>query len=66
MERWHPVFHEEPIALHGMTVGLNLPIQGHSVRAVVRGADLPLKRFEHGVEVAVPPLTVQAILVFGT
>lgn len=60
----HPVFHEEPIPLTGVTLRLGLPVKSGSAHAVVQGGDLPLKPAGSGVEVAVPPVTVHEILVF--
>ncbi len=60
----HPVFHEEPVPLTGVTLRLDLPVKSNTARAVVQGGNLPLKRAGSGVEVAVPPVTVHEILVF--
>jgi len=60
----HPVFHEEPVPLTGVTLRLNVPIKGGTARAVVKGENLPVRSVEGGAEVAVPPVTVHEIVVF--
>lgn len=60
----HPVFHEEPLTLSGVTVRLNLPLKGVGVKAVISGLTLTGRRAGAGVEVSVPPVKVHEILEF--
>lgn len=60
----HPVFHEEPVTLAGVTVRLNLPLPGTRVKAVVSGLELTGRRAGTGLEVSVPPVKVHEILEF--
>lgn len=60
----HPVFHEEPITLTGVTIRLNLPVSSLRVRAAVSGVDLTASRDGGAAVVAVPPVKVHEVLVF--
>jgi hypothetical protein len=60
----HPVFHEEPVTLHGVTVRLNVPLKSAGVKAVISGLNLTGRRSGAGVEVSVPPVKVHEILEF--
>ena len=60
----HPVFHEEPVALTDITVRLRRAVQGGTVRAVVSGLALPVRRSGAVVEVTVPRVPVHEVLVF--
>lgn len=60
----HPVFHEEPAALTGVVVTLNLPLSCKTVRAAVSGATLAVTPGPAGLQVTVPRIPVHEILVF--
>jgi hypothetical protein len=62
----HPVFHEEPVPLADVRVGLRLPLRGASARAVVSNSDLPVRRNGSAVEVVVPRVGIHEIVAFET
>jgi hypothetical protein len=60
----HPVFHEEPVALTGITVRLRRAAPAATARAVVSGQSLAVRRSGPVVEVTVPRIPVHEVLVF--
>jgi hypothetical protein len=65
--RKHTDFCEDPIPLTNVAVRINLPLKVASVRAVVAGEGLPLRRAPGGgVEVLVPRVAIHEVLSFET
>jgi hypothetical protein len=60
----HPDYYEDPIALTGITVRLNLPVRCSNARAVVAGNALqPRSAPGGGVEVTVARVPVHEVIV---
>ena len=60
----HPVFHEEPVPLTDISLRLRRPVRGSTVRAVVSGVSLAMRRSGDSVGVTVPRIQVHEVLVF--
>jgi len=59
----HPDFHEDPIPLTDVTVRVNLPLKAFTARAVVAGAELPVRRSAGGgIEVTVPRVPIHEVV----
>jgi Hypothetical glycosyl hydrolase 6/Beta-galactosidase trimerisation domain len=60
-----PEFCEDPIPLTNVAIRLNLPLKVNTARAVVAGADLPVRRAPGGgVEVLVPRVLIHEVVSF--
>ncbi|MGH9787276.1 MAG: beta-galactosidase trimerization domain-containing protein [Candidatus Acidiferrales bacterium] len=61
----YPDYHEDPIALSGVTVRVNLPLKTSKARALVEGKNLPVRRAAGGgVEVIVPRVNIHEVICF--
>jgi hypothetical protein len=62
----HPEMHDDPVALTGIRVKLNIPLRNVTVKTVFSGSTLPRSTVDNGIEATIPHILVNEIVCFET